>query len=97
MPDGRVGHRAGRLGQQPGMLGYQRIVEELVVRGPRTDQQRVGGVGHAAHLVQPAHVDQQFRIRQAKPRRRKQALPAMTFAPAPPSAGVHGTVTSSMP
>jgi hypothetical protein len=76
VPDGGIGDRAGGLCQQPAVLGHEGVVDDLVVRSPGADQQRVPGVCHASQLAEAAHVHQQFRVCQPQPQQRKQALPA---------------------
>ncbi len=76
MPYGRVSDQRGGLRQQAGVLGDQRIVDELVKRRASADQQVITGVGHAAQLIEGADVDQQIRIGQPQPEQRQQTLPA---------------------
>ncbi len=76
VPDLRVGDRAGRRGQQRGVLAHQRVVHHLVVGGGRADEQRVAGVRDTTHVLDPAAVHQHRRCRKPHPQQRQQGLPA---------------------
>src|SRR5262249_27725437 len=54
----------------------QRVVDKLVVRRARADEQRVASVGDAAQLNKPADVDEQVGVGEPEPQERQQALPA---------------------
>ena len=54
MTNGRVGDRLGSLRQQAAVLGDERIVHHLVMRGAGADEQRVAFIGDAAQLIESA-------------------------------------------
>jgi hypothetical protein len=58
VPDLRVGHRRGGLGQQRHVLVDQIVVEHVVVWRHRADRDAVTLVAHPAQLGDPTEVDQ---------------------------------------
>ena len=76
VPDRRVGDRRGRLGDQPRVLLDQRVVQHVVVGGHGADDDVVAVVADAAHLLDPADVDDDLRVGEPEPQQRDERLAA---------------------